>query len=90
MPSPIGSAASVSQWPIRSRYTPTGDRRSSQRASSPSEQSSRICSWIASTAPTAGHTPGSVSSAAAASPTRIISQVTPLGEIEVRRRARVR
>src|ERR687889_304890 len=50
MPSPMGSAASVSQWPMRSRYTPAGDRRSSQRASSPSPQSRRIWTWMSATA----------------------------------------
>ena len=47
-----------------------------QRAISPSEQSSRIWTWISSTAATAGSTPGSVSTAAAASPATIIAPVT--------------
>src|SRR5918997_3472183 len=60
-----------------------------QRATSPSEQSSRSWTWISTTAPIAGASPGSVSTPAAATPTRIISQVMPFGEIPVGRSSRV-
>src|SRR5918992_2949363 len=61
-----------------------------QRASSPSEQSSRICSWMSRKAATAGHTPGSTSTPAAARPATIINHVTPFGVIRVGSSSRVR
>src|SRR5215213_6515167 len=58
---------------------PAGEETPRQRASSPSEQSSSSWHWISTTTTTGGHQPGSVSTAAAARPTAIISHVTPLG-----------
>ena len=69
---------------------PAGEETPRQRASSPSEQSSRSWHWISATTTTGGHQPGSVSTAAAASPTAIISHVTPLGVIRVGISSRVR
>src|SRR3954453_10684267 len=69
---------------------PTGDETPRQRASSPSEQSSRICSWIRSTAKSGPQSPGRVSAAAASTPTTSISHVIALGVIRVGTTARVR
>src|SRR6185503_7281436 len=52
-------------------------------------QSSRSCSWISSTAPTAGSSPGSARTPAAATPATIISHVTALALIGVRSNSRV-
>ena len=69
---------------------PAGELTFRQRASSPSEQSSSSWSWISTTAPTAGSSPGSVSSPAAARPVAIISHVTAFGVSRVRASSRVR
>ena len=70
---------------------PTGEDFWRQRASSPSEQSSRICTWISSTASSAPHTPGTDASAAAAStPTTIIPHVSAFGVTRVGSTSRVR
>src|SRR3954470_8032559 len=69
---------------------PTGDDIPRQRATSPSEQSSSSWSWISSTAPIAGSRPGTESTPAAATPTRIISAVTVFGLSPARSSHRVR
>ena len=69
---------------------PAVERTLRHRASSPSEQSSRIWSWISRNAATAGSNPGRHSTPAAATPLAIISHVTPFGVIRVRRNTRVR
>src|SRR5215207_11686898 len=62
---------------------PAGENCRRQRASSPSTQSSRIWPWMSSAAASAASTPGSVSTAAASSPTAIIAHVTTLGVTRV-------
>src|SRR5215212_8503563 len=60
-----------------------------QRATSPSEQSSRIWSWIRANAPAAAATPPIARTAAAASPAATNSQVTAFADSPSRRKSLV-
>src|SRR3954469_20943405 len=69
---------------------PTGENCRRQRATSPSEQSSRIWSWISTTAPAAATTLSIAIRAAASPPTTTIPHVIAFGVTRVGRSARVR
>src|SRR3954463_7496993 len=69
---------------------PTGEDIPRQRATSPSEQSSSSWSWISSTAPIAGSRPGTESTPAEATPTRIITAGPGFGLSPARSSHRVR